>query len=175
MVSGGGSAVQLIDYDGMYVDDDPEQGIIDGTSFTHPDLRIQFNVPAGFMMSNGTRAVTISGSAGKAQFGGGGGYPRRLRRDDLAERPGGEFGDLERRGLGRRVLQPPAPAGVVPVMPGPVSMRFGLAEARDRAVDRGLRDVVRPDPEPRGHSGPESFEHDVGARAERSREHRIAR
>jgi predicted Zn-dependent protease len=57
--------------DGLYVDDDPAQGIIDGTSFTHPDLRIQFNVPAGFLMSNGARAVTISGSAGRAQFGGG--------------------------------------------------------------------------------------------------------
>ena len=57
--------------EGVYVDDDPVQGIIDGTSFTHPDLRIQFNVPAGFLMSNGVRAVTISGSAGRAQFSGG--------------------------------------------------------------------------------------------------------
>ena len=57
--------------EGVYVDDDPVQGIIDGTSFTHPDLRIQFNVPPGFLMSNGARAVTISGSAGRGQFGGG--------------------------------------------------------------------------------------------------------
>ncbi|MEO7654063.1 MAG: M48 family metalloprotease [Sphingomicrobium sp.] len=57
--------------DGQYVDDDPAQGIIEGTSFTHPDLRIQFRAPQGFMMSNGTRAVTVSGSAGRAQFGGG--------------------------------------------------------------------------------------------------------
>ena len=64
--------------DGVYVDDDPVQGIIDGTSFTHPDLRIQFNVPAGFLMANGARAVTISGSAGKAQFGGGVRYPGPL-------------------------------------------------------------------------------------------------
>jgi predicted Zn-dependent protease len=39
--------------------------------FTHPDLRIQFRVPTGYLMSNGTYAVTISGSAGKAQFSGG--------------------------------------------------------------------------------------------------------
>ncbi len=57
--------------EGVTVDDDPAQGIIDGTSFTHPDLRIQFNVPPGFLMSNGARAVTISGSAGRGQFGGG--------------------------------------------------------------------------------------------------------
>jgi predicted Zn-dependent protease len=58
--------------EGVYVDDDPAQGIIDGPTFTHPDLRIQFRVPTGYLMSNGTRAVTIAGSAGKAQFSGGG-------------------------------------------------------------------------------------------------------
>ena len=57
--------------DGVFVDDDPAQGVIDGPVFTHPDLRIQFQVPPGYLMSNGTRAVTISGSAGKAQFSGG--------------------------------------------------------------------------------------------------------
>jgi len=57
--------------EGAYVDDDPAQGIIDGPTFTHPDYRIQFRVPPGYLMSNGTTAVAISGSAGKAQFGGG--------------------------------------------------------------------------------------------------------
>ncbi|MDV3256280.1 MAG: M48 family metalloprotease [Sphingomonas sp.] len=57
--------------DGLIVDDDPEQGVIDGRSFTHPDLRLQFTVPTGFLMQNGTRAVTIQGSAGQAQFSGG--------------------------------------------------------------------------------------------------------
>jgi predicted Zn-dependent protease len=57
--------------EGMFVDDDPAQGIIDGPTFTHPDLKIQFQVPPGYLMQNGTDAVTISGSAGKAQFRGG--------------------------------------------------------------------------------------------------------
>jgi predicted Zn-dependent protease len=57
--------------DGVLVDDDPVQGVIDGRTFTHPDLRIQFTVPVGYLMDNGTDAVSISGSAGKAQFGGG--------------------------------------------------------------------------------------------------------
>jgi predicted Zn-dependent protease len=57
--------------EGVFVDDDPAQGIIEGPSFIHPDLRIQFTVPQGYLMSNGTDAVTISGSAGKAQFRGG--------------------------------------------------------------------------------------------------------
>jgi len=61
----------LSELEGIYVDDDPAQGIIDGPVFTHPDLRIQFRVPTGYLMSNGTDAVTISGSAGKAQFSGG--------------------------------------------------------------------------------------------------------
>jgi predicted Zn-dependent protease len=61
----------LNEIEGLYVDDDPAQGIIDGPVFTHPDLRIQFRVPTGYLMSNGTYAVTISGSAGKAQFSGG--------------------------------------------------------------------------------------------------------
>ena len=56
--------------EGVYVDDDPAQGLIDGPLFTHPDLRIQFRVPPGYLMSNGAAAVTISGSACKAQFGG---------------------------------------------------------------------------------------------------------
>jgi predicted Zn-dependent protease len=61
----------LNEIEGLYVDDDPAQGVIDGPTFTHPDLRIQFRVPTGYLMSNGTYAVTISGSAGKAQFSGG--------------------------------------------------------------------------------------------------------
>src|SRR5213075_1671852 len=61
----------LSEIEGIYVDDDPAQGMIDGATFTHPDLRIQFSVPQGYLMSNGTDAVTISGSAGKAQFRGG--------------------------------------------------------------------------------------------------------
>jgi predicted Zn-dependent protease len=61
----------LGELEGLYVDDDPAQGVIEGPTFTHPDLRIQFTVPQGYLMSNGTDAVTISGSAGKAQFLGG--------------------------------------------------------------------------------------------------------
>ena len=37
----------LAQLEGVYVDDDPAQGMIDGPIFTHPDLRIQFTVPPG--------------------------------------------------------------------------------------------------------------------------------
>ena len=82
----------LSEIEGTYVDDDPAQGIIDGPVFTHPDLRIQFRVPTGYLMSNGTYAVTISGSAGKAQFSGGG-YSGSL--DDYIVKV---FADLTRGG-----------------------------------------------------------------------------
>jgi predicted Zn-dependent protease len=55
----------------MMVDDDPKQGVIDGRTFTHPDLRLRFAVPNGYGMQNGARAVSIVGQSGQAQFGGG--------------------------------------------------------------------------------------------------------
>ena len=61
----------LTQLEGVTVDDDPAQGVIDGRSFTHPDLRLQFTVPTGFLMQNGTTEVSIEGSSGQAQFSGG--------------------------------------------------------------------------------------------------------
>lgn len=54
--------------DGILYGDDPQQGVVEGRDFIHPDLRLQFTAPQGFYMVNGTRAVTISGQSGKAQF-----------------------------------------------------------------------------------------------------------
>lgn len=61
----------LAQVEGVMVDDDPAQGVIEGRSFTHPDLRLTFAVPTGFLMQNGTREVSIEGSSGQAQFSGG--------------------------------------------------------------------------------------------------------
>lgn len=58
----------LAQIDGLIVDDDPRQGIIDGNDFLHPDLRLAFSVPQGYAMQNGTRAVSIAGPNGQAQF-----------------------------------------------------------------------------------------------------------
>lgn len=57
--------------DGMLYGDDPKQGVIEGERFVHPDLRIAFTAPQGFALSNGTQAVTVSGTGGQAQFAGG--------------------------------------------------------------------------------------------------------
>lgn len=61
----------LAQLEGVYVGDDPEQGVIDGRTFAHPDLGMHFTVPIGYLMQNGTRAVSIKGSAGQAEFSGG--------------------------------------------------------------------------------------------------------
>jgi predicted Zn-dependent protease len=53
---------------GMYFDDDPAQGVIEGREFLHPDLRLAFTIPTGFQMQNGARAVTVVGQTGQAQF-----------------------------------------------------------------------------------------------------------
>ncbi|MBX7457086.1 M48 family metalloprotease [Qipengyuania sp. 1NDH17] len=54
--------------DGLTYGDDPAQGLVEGNQFIHPDLRLAFRTPQGFYMVNGTRAVTINGQSGKAQF-----------------------------------------------------------------------------------------------------------
>lgn len=53
---------------GILYGDDPAQGVIDGQTFTHPDLRLSFNAPQGFYMINGTSAVSINGNSGRAQL-----------------------------------------------------------------------------------------------------------
>ncbi|WP_394727164.1 M48 family metalloprotease [Altererythrobacter sp. GH1-8] len=54
--------------DGLLYGDDPEQGVIEGNTFIHPELRFAFTAPQGFYMVNGTRAVSIQGQSGKAQL-----------------------------------------------------------------------------------------------------------
>ena len=54
--------------DGVMYGDDPRQGVIEGNTFIHPDMRLTFSVPSGYYMVNGTRAVAISGQGGQAQL-----------------------------------------------------------------------------------------------------------
>ncbi|MFN3863375.1 MAG: M48 family metalloprotease [Erythrobacter sp.] len=54
--------------DGLLYGDDPAQGMIEGSQFIHPDLRLSFTAPQGFYMVNGTTAVTIQGQGGQAQM-----------------------------------------------------------------------------------------------------------
>lgn len=53
---------------GLLYGDDPRQGMIEGNTFIHPDLRLTFTVPQGYYMVNGAQAVSINGQAGQAQL-----------------------------------------------------------------------------------------------------------
>jgi predicted Zn-dependent protease len=54
--------------DGVLYGDDPKQGVIDGSRFLHPALRLTFTAPEQFKMENGATEVAISGTGGQGQF-----------------------------------------------------------------------------------------------------------
>ena len=54
--------------DGVLYGDDPKQGVIEGSRFRHPSLRLAFTAPTGFGIENSTEAVSVTGSGGQAQF-----------------------------------------------------------------------------------------------------------
>ena len=53
---------------GIMYGDDPQQGAIEGQTFIHPVFRFAFTVPAGYVMVNGTRTVSVSGQSGKGEL-----------------------------------------------------------------------------------------------------------
>jgi predicted Zn-dependent protease len=64
---------------GLRVGDDPEQGFINGRVFSHPTIKISFEVPAGFTLSNSPEAVQFIGpNSVKGQFAGGSTLSGRL-------------------------------------------------------------------------------------------------
>lgn len=61
---------------GMIWGDDPEQGFVNGRTFAHPKMRIAFEAPQGFTLTNTSAAVVVGGPNGlRAQFSGGGPAP----------------------------------------------------------------------------------------------------
>ncbi|MFZ4071486.1 MAG: M48 family metalloprotease [Caulobacterales bacterium] len=71
-----GAAEQVRPYlsaiNGMLYGDDPEQGFVNGNTFAHPKLKIAFDAPQGFTLSNGSQAITIAGpNSQRAMFSGG--------------------------------------------------------------------------------------------------------
>ena len=51
--------------DGVLYGEDPAQGVIEGTTFRHPGLKIAFDAPAGFRLQNSPDAVAGSDGAGR--------------------------------------------------------------------------------------------------------------
>jgi predicted Zn-dependent protease len=58
--------------DGMLYGDDPEQGFVTGRQFAHPAMRIGFEAPPGFSLTNSPQAIRLVGPGGVVgEFGGG--------------------------------------------------------------------------------------------------------
>ncbi|HEX7753061.1 MAG TPA: M48 family metalloprotease [Novosphingobium sp.] len=58
--------------DGLLYGDDPEQGFVLGRRFAHPVMRIAFEAPEGFTLTNSPQAVVIDGPQGtQGEFAGG--------------------------------------------------------------------------------------------------------
>lgn len=76
-------APYLVALDGLLYGEDAAQGVIRGTSFQHPGLRIAFDAPRGFTLTNGATAVRITGPSGlRAEFSTG--RPANGRLEDYA-------------------------------------------------------------------------------------------
>jgi predicted Zn-dependent protease len=66
------TAEYMAEVDGLLYGDDPEQGFVIGRRFAHPVMRIGFEAPAGFSLTNSPQAIALNGPDGLAgQFGGG--------------------------------------------------------------------------------------------------------
>jgi predicted Zn-dependent protease len=62
----------LAEVDGLLYGDDPEQGFVLGRRFAHPVMRIAFEAPEGFTLTNSPQAIMIDGPDGlRGEFGGG--------------------------------------------------------------------------------------------------------
>jgi predicted Zn-dependent protease len=66
------AATYLRELDGLLYGDDPEQGFVIGRSFAHPVMRIAFEAPPGFTLTNSPQAILIEGPDGlQGEFAGG--------------------------------------------------------------------------------------------------------
>ena len=54
----------LAQLEGMVVGDDPDEGVVRGRVFSHAGLGIRYEVPAGFRLINGAKAVTAAHADG---------------------------------------------------------------------------------------------------------------
>jgi predicted Zn-dependent protease len=66
------AAAYLAHVDGLLYGDDPQQGFVIGRRFAHPIMRISFEAPTGFSLTNSPQAVRLAGPDGiSGEFGGG--------------------------------------------------------------------------------------------------------
>lgn len=99
-----GETAFLEEVDGLLYGEDPEQGFVIGRQFAHPEMRIAFEVPPGFRLTNTSAAVLIEGPGGlQGEFSGGamppGGLDQYAR--DFVEQVFGAVPDLAAAERGR--------------------------------------------------------------------------
>lgn len=74
-----GAATYLAALDGLTYGESPDQGIVAGRTFTHPRLRIAFDAPPGFRLTDQPQGVRIDGPEGmRGEFAGGRASAERL-------------------------------------------------------------------------------------------------
>ena len=125
----------LEEIDGLLYGDDPEQGFVTGRRFTHPTMRIAFEAPPGFTLTNSPQAILIEGpdglrglfSGGRLPPGGLAGYAEATLADLLAEAPVELSPATAATVNGMRALVVP---GVVRTPEGPVGFSLAAYEGR---------------------------------------------
>lgn len=110
-----GEEAYLRAVDGLLYGDDPQQGFVLGRRFAHPVMRIAFDAPPGFTLTNSPRAIRITGPDARGEFGGGALPPGGL--EDYAGRlAAGLLGDAPREiGVPQRAVIGGLPAIILPV------------------------------------------------------------
>lgn len=109
-----GEAAFLDELDGLLYGDDPEQGFVRGRRFLHPELRVAFEVPQGFALTNTPRAVLIEGPEGLGGEFGAGPEPRDGLEGYAARLLGEAFAGHARVGEAARTRIGGIPALIVP-------------------------------------------------------------
>jgi predicted Zn-dependent protease len=125
----------LREVDGLLYGDDPAQGFVQGRRFAHPVMRIGFEAPPGFTLTNSPQAILIEGPDGlRGEFGGGpmppgglGAYAERVVAALLRGTPA-QMGEPE------RALVNGIPALLVPFL---VRTEQGVIELSVAAYDGG--------------------------------------
>jgi predicted Zn-dependent protease len=109
--------VFLEEVDGLLYGDDPQQGFVLGRRFAHPVMRIAFEAPPGFTLTNSPQAILLEGPDGmRGEFGGGRLPPGGLEAyaeallDGLLRETRAEVGQPERVRIGS------VPAIIVPTI-----------------------------------------------------------
>ncbi len=128
-------AAYFDEVDGLLYGDDPEQGFVLGRRFAHPIMRIGFEAPPGFTLTNSPQAIFIEGPDGlRGEFAGG-----PMPRGGLEAYVGALLDQLLRGvpadvGPAQPLLVNGMPALVVPVL---VQTEQGTAELSIAAYDAG--------------------------------------